>query len=523
MNDLVGTGYIRAIILAASTVVGLSLIRHAWFKIQVTRLYHAPPVVIGIGLFVLALFLRLPFFFHSVIEWDESSLILMGQDVLDGHLPYVHYWDHKPPLAFLSFAILILVFGKSVVGIRLGGLFVVFLSSWILYKTARKTFTPAVGVWAGILTLVSTTIIPGGPVVLAEHFVVLALCAILYFLFTQSLSTRYLIVIGLVAGISVLIRTNMVFFAIGMVAVVLSNTLHEGILKALKKVAVLCLGMLLPLIVVVTVYGTAGQLELLYKSTIQVSLAWYSKGASITKEAGFDFEFFQSRSFFFLSLPFMTAMVIIGVANWIKSRDPYSPITMTVLLGIFVALSIYTMPKPFTHYRLQLTPFFAILIGVGLAHLVDIERKWFVVGLAATVFVLSLLIVMNFKREYYKEDTGYQVAAYLNQQGVDGQYVYLIKNPIAYWLTNARLPLKYVHPSNVGKENMIRLLEGEGMTSDALFKTVLAKKPLFIVKPNAESVFLAGNRSALLKEELENHYTLSKTFGSTLVYERKIE
>ena len=37
----------------------------------------------------LALLTRFPFFFHDVINWDESTFILVGQSIIDGHLPYV--------------------------------------------------------------------------------------------------------------------------------------------------------------------------------------------------------------------------------------------------------------------------------------------------------------------------------------------------------------------------------------------------------------------------------------------------
>ena len=45
------------------------------------------------ALCIWALLLRLPFFFPDTIDWDESTLILMGQGLLDGLLPYDRIWD----------------------------------------------------------------------------------------------------------------------------------------------------------------------------------------------------------------------------------------------------------------------------------------------------------------------------------------------------------------------------------------------------------------------------------------------
>ena len=57
-----------------------------------------------LALLALALATRLPYFFVDVIDWDESTFILMGHSLLKGFLPYTHLWDLKPPAIFFLFA-----------------------------------------------------------------------------------------------------------------------------------------------------------------------------------------------------------------------------------------------------------------------------------------------------------------------------------------------------------------------------------------------------------------------------------
>lgn len=45
---------------------------------------------------------RIPFWFIDVIDWDESTFILLGKSILERNVPYIEYWDLKPPVAFLS-------------------------------------------------------------------------------------------------------------------------------------------------------------------------------------------------------------------------------------------------------------------------------------------------------------------------------------------------------------------------------------------------------------------------------------
>jgi len=58
---------------------------------------QAPTPVVLLGYLALSMLLRLPFSFVSVIDWDESTFIIMGQEILDGHLPYTRLWDFKLP------------------------------------------------------------------------------------------------------------------------------------------------------------------------------------------------------------------------------------------------------------------------------------------------------------------------------------------------------------------------------------------------------------------------------------------
>ena len=105
-----------------------------------------------VGLLFLCVLIRLPFYFPSVIDWDESTFILMGQNILDGHLPYTQLWENKPPLAFVFFA-LALLFGKSIITVRIAGTVAVLASAYLTYRVGRKIWGQQTGVLAAILSI----------------------------------------------------------------------------------------------------------------------------------------------------------------------------------------------------------------------------------------------------------------------------------------------------------------------------------------------------------------------------------
>src|SRR3954462_7343367 len=89
-------------------------------------------IIAALGLWTVIL--RLPFFFPDTIDWDESTLIIMGQGILDGYLPYDRIWDAKPPLAYVAFAGAIELLGRSVAAIRVVGYLGVVLTSYLVYR-----------------------------------------------------------------------------------------------------------------------------------------------------------------------------------------------------------------------------------------------------------------------------------------------------------------------------------------------------------------------------------------------------
>ncbi len=96
---------------------------------------HLIPITV---LLLMAVAVRLPFIYLSVIDWDESTFILIGQSLLDGNLPYTEFWDLKPPLAFVPFAMFIWLFGENIIGVRIGGILLVFITGLFVYLIGNR-------------------------------------------------------------------------------------------------------------------------------------------------------------------------------------------------------------------------------------------------------------------------------------------------------------------------------------------------------------------------------------------------
>ena len=142
-------------------------------------------------LFLVALLLRLPFVFPAVIDWDESTFVLVGQSWLQGDLPYVELWALKPPLAFAFYAVVIAIFGKDLVAVRLAGTLCVVVSAFLIYLTASRLWNRRVGLVAAILCVATVSLLPSGQATMSEHVTLVPLTLALWLLVRNEPSVRY--------------------------------------------------------------------------------------------------------------------------------------------------------------------------------------------------------------------------------------------------------------------------------------------------------------------------------------------
>ena len=109
--------------------------------------------LILVGFLALTFVLRFSAFFETVIDWDETNFLLMGRDLLRGYAPYTTVYDHSPIGGTLLFALAQLIFGQTVLAIRILTWLAVALESFLLYRLgnllAPHAWAP--GLIAGLL------------------------------------------------------------------------------------------------------------------------------------------------------------------------------------------------------------------------------------------------------------------------------------------------------------------------------------------------------------------------------------
>jgi 4-amino-4-deoxy-L-arabinose transferase-like glycosyltransferase len=171
---------------------------------------------------VVQVLLRMPFL-QEPLERDEGLYGYMGQRILAGEVPYRDVFDHKTPVIYYIYALIIKLFGGSIFSIRIFTLFYSLLTTLSIFFLGRLLWGEGVGVAAALLFAVFS----GGPVIQGsnancEVFMILPLILALYLFILAGREKKaiYYFGAGVLSGLAVMIKqvaafNLLVLFAFG--------------------------------------------------------------------------------------------------------------------------------------------------------------------------------------------------------------------------------------------------------------------------------------------------------------------
>ena len=465
--------------------------------------------IVAFSLLSICFLLRVPFYFVDTIDWDESTFILMGQSLLDGHLPYLELWDLKPPLAFTAYAGFIILFGQSIGGIRLAGTLCVFIVSWLVYLIGCQIDRPQTGIIAGVLYVAASSLILSGQATMTEHVALVPLVGALAWSILQPLSGGVLLVFGALLTVATMIRLNLAYVVVAVGLWLVYGKYKQRVSWA--GILAYCGGSFGIIFLTFLPYLITGNGKIWWDSVVLAPLS-YSSGASIGLQLlacllyGCSIRFWQGKSF--------------------EQRQSFS------LLQVFLwgtVISILQGGSLFQHYYIQVFPFLTLTLILFWQRLSRKLTRWFLLGILVFWLALETEPIWTqyrvvgdrlLAKQPLVSGTGFEIADYLKQQNPPPKSVYLMKDHIAYWLADLQpLSKSTTHPSNISKEYLLPHIPGAETTTTDELARILAQKPELIIKP-PEVYYLQSNTAAiaLLETTLAREYQLVQRIGDRQVY-----
>jgi hypothetical protein len=495
-------------------------------------------------LLVIAFLTRFPFFFPDVINWDESTFILVGQSMVDGHLPYVGLYDLKPPLLFAFFAAVIAVAGKSVAAIRFAGMMCVGTVAYFTYDVGRRVWNARVGGIAGILYVVAAAVVAGGraQATMSEIVALVPLMASLVVLLRNPGVTWSLFAAGCLLSIAGLVRSNLVVVAVGIAIWVVLSRPQRSAMDRARDVLAYGIGGVSVLLLAALPFALVDKIGTFWNAVFVAPVIYSSSqsGPATTLAT-------QGLNALGLPTAALNADNALGLIIWltgtigivmavsdcrsttgeVRSRHwPLFTYTFAVLLSIVVGGAAYS------HYLIQLLPFFAVYAASVYSRLSDYPiRRRFSVALAAVLFAFTLLpvakqylLIISRARSGLPLAYGrsYDIAKILRPACSHGCSLYLLTDQLVYWLLSANPPIRLAaHPANVVTSYIIRAAEGPAATPQSEMQAILRTRPDYIVKPDRVWYLDPSPAGDLLRAAIRTDYRVFATIDDETIYRHR--
>lgn len=466
---------------------------------------------------ITAFILRVPFFTQSVIDWDESSFILAGQLVAEGNIPYVDFFDLKPPLAFLFYAFVDFI-PKDISYVRFGACLCVIISATIIYFLSKLHWNQKLACFGSIASIYFISLSPSGQALMTELVVIVPLLTIIYFLQSNRLQSRIVFYIGLLASLAMLIRLNLIFCVLAF-AVYIPLVNARSSMPYRQQCVTYCmylLGVFVPVLIVGLFYYATGYIE---KLILFLEVAWsYSQEQLAFQNVIQKIIFEDLRLYIFLWIGcFLTCKILVQDHNIFSKDQQRFLITTFIMIGA-ILFSMLLGGVYYGHYMIQLVPFAAMISIAGLSYYIPNNKYLFLVILVVFSFTFMPLLSVPSK-ESNRVDVAAEIATYLKEH-TEGQSVYLMKWHIAYWLAGKQPIGDIIHPSNVTKSF---ITSNKKFAKDyQSLASVLDSRPDIIIKP--EHVFYLDNVAGYdkaLAYLLETEYQHVHTIGNANIYQLK--
>ncbi|MBK8501277.1 MAG: glycosyltransferase family 39 protein [Saprospiraceae bacterium] len=461
------------------------------------------------GAFALvSILIRLPTFFPTVIDHDESTYIIIASQLLEGKIPYVDNLDVKPIGIYLVFA-LILKISNSIIAIRLIAALVIALSAFLIYRIHFILFSyDRVAMASGLLYVVCASLHKwswsANTEIFFQCFSVIAL-----YLLLIARKPVHLMIFGLVTGLGFLIKFHIAF---DILAFTVFYFFWRGkrFIPWLSDMMLSFVFFLVPILCLVLIYSKLG-----YLNELQFAMIAIPSGYASDIGIGHIVQFIAE---YYLSFSPVVLLMMVGMWRAFKNRWMMQP--QWVLFGLWTVtgwLGIAITGKFFFHYYFQALPAMCLFAltwfmitddhyGGRIRSYLEKSAGW----------IFCLLMVTSWLNQYLqvvrKLDTTRIIYDELKEQWRPDDRIYTTGKNILYYLLKTSPPTRYVHTSILYEPS---LKQAYRVNSDSEMINIVNLQMDYYVVPE--------EMHPILKDDIRENFSFIKRFPDDLDLYKRIK
>lgn len=460
-------------------------------------------------------------FSRSVIDWDESTYVLIAQALLKGKVLYKDIWDTKPPGIFLLFASVQYFFENSIYVIRFLAMFFVSGTAFFLFKIGTH-FYPKNNVQSFFVGIFYISLISFNGFSFAisrglgleantEIFFIFFTVVGFYLYFISKKQFSYLFLSGLAFGVAFIIKYFVLFdvFALGCIILLQHFSLtNEKKLPITKKIiatiSIISIGVLLPFFATIAYFYFTNNFNSFWHVTYEVGKRYASEFSLLST-----LKFLGDFIYLIGILSLCLFWVIIHSSK--KTINTHKEICYWFIWFVFSLFGACYSGKNFYHYLYPVFPAVSLITAYIFSenyfrnvHFLSYLKKGVVVLLFASIPVVGIL---KMNKLFNKPDYPKLIAKHIGNETLFVDNYYHI---VHYY--NGTLPLtSYYHPSLLYKPDHLHAI---GINQKEETEKIFNQQPTFVLCKKQPS-------SQIVQDYLMKDYFLEKTFGNEVLLFKK--
>jgi 4-amino-4-deoxy-L-arabinose transferase-like glycosyltransferase len=460
-----------------------------------------------------------------MLDDDEGIYVLMGRFLTEGRLPYVHYWDHQPPLIYFVSALVQFLGLDGVWGSRMAGAVFVGLTSFFLFRLARRISgnqVIAAAVGGLYLFLASLPCLNGTAFnneIIFNCFSMWCLDEVTRRFASGRSRPKGYFIPGLIIGTGLLTKQQVLFdYAPFGVLILLSGKNSSFLKERLPALLFYCAGAAVPTLSFALVYLLGGHFDAYWIANWSSNLVYMESGKNAIGNL-----YFLLRKL--RSLAWITPWILGGaVAAWFSVRPPstgIAPRRFAAFLWLWAGTVLWGTTLSgmyYEHYFIQvLNP--ASLFLVYALHAAWECRARKTRRLLQGLFALCVAavavqsgIAVQFSACTRSPHPWREVAAYIREKAGPNDSLYVADGDVVlYAMTGLDVPTRFAFPAHMTRKKYAAAFQFDPLCE---LRRILDGNPDWIVVDQSEihsdRDFESARMENLLNEKLKTGYRLEK-------------
>ena len=340
------------------------------------KVLEAAWILLAVIVFVLVIVIRIRLL-GIPLERDEGEYAYAGQLMLQGIPPYKLAYNMKFPGTYEAYALIMALFGQTIVGIHLGLLLINAATILLVFLLGRRLINSIAGITAA-MTYAVLSVSPSvfGFAAHATHFVMLPALGGMLFLLNESDDRNFqrLFVSGLLFGTGLLMKQPAAFFILFGALYLLSNDLRckRGWKRIVLRNLTFDLGAVVPFGIVCLFLWRAGVFDKFWFWTINYAREY---GTLLPLRVAAKL-FVKTASGVISSTWLLWTLAGLGIIAGLWNKRMRSS---AVFLAGFLAFSLAAFSAGFyfrQHYYIFVLPAASLFTGVAISALPNLTARY---------------------------------------------------------------------------------------------------------------------------------------------------